>query len=117
MRPLPLLWASWSASLALAGATLRTFENVNVQRNIQLGGALTHVTTTYTVRALGELGPNVYTFALSELDQGRTSLFEVKLKGATKNDPLQVTDHGFHPKRSASLARVTNIGLPYCPDL
>lgn len=99
MRPLSLLWASWSASLALAGATLRTFENINVQRNIQLGGALTHVTTTYTVRALGELGPNVYTFALSEHDQGKLSLFDVKLKGATKNDPLQVTNHGFHPKR------------------
>jgi oligosaccharyltransferase complex subunit alpha (ribophorin I) len=99
MRPRPLFWALWSASLALADATLRTFENVNVHRTIQLGGALTHVTTTYTVRALGELGPNVYTFALSELDQDRTSLFEVKLKGATTKDPLHVTNHGFNPKR------------------
>ena len=98
MRPRPLLSALWSASLALASATLRTFENVNVQRTIQLGGALTHVTTTYTVRALGELGPNVYTFALSELDQGRTSVFEVKLKGANHKDPLQVTNHSFNPK-------------------
>ena len=99
MRPRLLLWASWSVSLALADATLRTFENVNVQRTIQLGGALTHVTATYTVRALGELGPNVYTFALSELDQGRTSLLEVKLKGANNKDLLQVTNHGFNPKR------------------
>ena len=99
MRPRPLLLALWSSSVALADITLRTFENVNVQRTIQLGGALTHVTTTYTVRALGELGPNVYTLALSELDQGRTSLFEVNLKGATNKDLLQVTNHGFNPKR------------------
>ena len=99
MQPRLLLWALCSASLALADATIRSFENVNVQRIIQLGGALTHVTTTYTVRALGELGPNVYTFALSELDQGRISLFDVKLKGAANTDSLQVTSHGFNPKR------------------
>jgi oligosaccharyltransferase complex subunit alpha (ribophorin I) len=99
MRPRPLLWALCSASLVLADATLRTFENVNVQRTIQLGGALTHVTTTYTVRALGELGPNIYTFAFSKLDQRRISLFDVKLKGATNKDPLQLTNHGFNPKR------------------
>jgi oligosaccharyltransferase complex subunit alpha (ribophorin I) len=104
MRPRPLLWVLWSASLGLANTTLRTFENVNVQRTIQLGGALTHVTTIYTVRALGELGPNVYTFALSELDAGRISLFDVKLKGAANTDPLQVTNHGFNPKRCASSA-------------
>lgn len=116
MRPRPLLWALWSASVVLADPTLRSFENVNVQRTIQLDGTLTHVTTIYTVRALGELGPNVYTFALSELDESRTSLFEVMLKGASNKDPLQVTNHGFNPKRRASLARVTNLGLPYCFD-
>lgn len=99
MRPQLLLWPLWSVSLALADVTLRSFENLNIQRTIQLGGALTHVTTIYTIRALGELGPNVYTFALSELDHGRTSLFEVVIKGTNNKDPLQVTNHDFNPKR------------------
>jgi oligosaccharyltransferase complex subunit alpha (ribophorin I) len=91
------LLAASAASLVQASNSLRTFENTNIQRTIELGGSLTHVTTTYAFKALGSLGPNVYTLALSELDHARTSLFDVKLKGSTED--VKVEKYGFNPKR------------------
>jgi hypothetical protein len=93
-----------AAALIVHSATctsnsIRSFENSNVQRTIELGGSLTHVTTTFTVKALGTLGPNVYTLALSELDQKRTALFDVKLKGS--KEELKLEKFGFNPKRCA----------------
>lgn len=92
-----LLAASSAALAAAASSSIRTFENTNVQRTIELGGSLTHVTTTFTLKALGALGPNVYTLAMSELDHSRTSIFDVKLKGST--DELKLDEFGFNPKR------------------
>lgn len=76
---------------------MRSFENTNVQRTIELGGSLTHVTTTFAIKAVGELGPNVYTLALSELDEKRTALFDVKLKGS--KEELKLEKFGFNAKR------------------
>lgn len=94
------LLAASSAALSAYAATstsLRTFENTNVQRTIELSGSLTHVTTTFTIKALGALGPNVYTLALSEMDHARTSMLDVKLKGAKED--LKVSEFGYNPKR------------------
>jgi oligosaccharyltransferase complex subunit alpha (ribophorin I) len=97
MMILHWLLAASSAALAAASSSIRTFENTNVQRTIELGGSLTHVTTIFTVKAVGALGPNVYTLALSELDHARTSIFDVKLKGSTEE--LKVDEFGYNPKR------------------
>ncbi|KAG8823306.1 dolichyl-diphosphooligosaccharide--protein glycosyltransferase subunit 1 [Serendipita sp. 401] len=102
MRLLQWLLAASSTALTVlaAGPTHnRSFENTNVQRTIELGGSLTHVTTTFAIKALDTTGPNVYTFALSKLDQDKTSLFEVKLKGNTEE--LKVKKLGFDAKRFA----------------
>lgn len=95
------LLAASAASIVQASNSLRTFENTNIQRTIELGGSLTHVTTTYAFKALGSLGPNVYTLALSDLDDTRTSWFDVKLKGSTEN--VKVEKYGFNPKRCVGL--------------
>ncbi|KAG8777234.1 dolichyl-diphosphooligosaccharide--protein glycosyltransferase subunit 1 [Serendipita sp. 407] len=107
MRLLQWLLAASSTALTVlaAGPTHnRSFENTNVQRTIELGGSLTHVTTTFAIKALDTTGPNVYTFALSKLDQDKTSLFEVKLKGNTEE--LKVKKLGFDAKSNAYLYSV-----------
>ncbi|KAG8830547.1 dolichyl-diphosphooligosaccharide--protein glycosyltransferase subunit 1 [Serendipita sp. 399] len=107
MRFLQWLLAASSTAITVlaAGPSLtRSFENTNVQRTIELGGSLTHVTTTFAIKALGTTGSNVYTFALSEIDQERTSLFEVKLKGGTQE--LKVKKLGFDAKSNAYLYSV-----------
>lgn len=75
----------------------RTFENTNIQRTVELGGSLTHVTTTFAVRALGSSGPSKYTFALSEKERSRNSLFEVRVKGNSLVLPVEKS--GFDDKR------------------
>jgi Ketopantoate reductase PanE/ApbA len=95
-----LLAAALTAHTATCTSTsIRSFENTNVQRMIRLGGSLTHVTTTFAGKALRGLGPNVYTLALSELDQKRTALFDVELKGS--KEELKLEKFGFNAKRCA----------------
>ncbi|PVG00015.1 Ribophorin I [Serendipita vermifera] len=96
--------AAFTVNVAALATPLRTFENTNVQRTIELGGSLTHVTTTFAIKALGEGGPNIYTLALSELDQGRASMFDVKLKGSKEN--LKVNKFGPTSKSNAFLYTV-----------
>jgi len=91
------LLAASSAALVAASSSARTFENTNVQLTIELGGSLTHVTTIFTVKALGELPPYVYTLALSELDYARTSTLDVKLKGSAEE--LKIEELGYNTKR------------------
>ncbi|KIM19466.1 hypothetical protein M408DRAFT_47828, partial [Serendipita vermifera MAFF 305830] len=100
-----LLAAALTAhSAQCASTSMRSFENTNVQRTIELGGSLTHVTTTFAIKALGELGPNVYTLALSELDEEKTALMDVKLKGS--KETLKLEKFGFNQKSNAYLYSV-----------
>lgn len=89
---------------AASSSSRHLFENTNIQRTVELGGSLTHVTTTIAVKALGHGGPNVYELALSELEHQRTALLEVKLKGGAQN--LAVEKHGFDPTSNAYLYTV-----------
>jgi oligosaccharyltransferase complex subunit alpha (ribophorin I) len=90
--------AAFTLNVAALETPIRTFENTNIQRTIELGGSLTHVTTTFAIKALGDRGPNVYTLALSELEHERTSLIDVKLKGS--KEKLKVEKFGYADKRS-----------------
>jgi oligosaccharyltransferase complex subunit alpha (ribophorin I) len=87
----------WSAlPLALLGFASNvfataSFENTAIVRTIEPAGALVHVTTTYAVKSLSDnaLG---YVFALSEDDARKTSILDVRIKGAS--DLLDVKEHG-----------------------
>jgi oligosaccharyltransferase complex subunit alpha (ribophorin I) len=69
------LLVSAAAVLALAN-----FENTAIVRTIELGGSLTHVTTTYAAKALvGNV--QSYTIAIPRLEKERSSFLEVKIKG------------------------------------
>jgi oligosaccharyltransferase complex subunit alpha (ribophorin I) len=87
-------WQLWSA--VLLGFTLCTpvfsgspsFENTAVVRTIELDGALTHVTTRYSVRALAD-EVKEYTFALGKEDGDLTTWAEARLKGDEDTLPLK----------------------------
>ena len=72
-----------------------SFENTAIVRTVELGGALVHVTTTYAVRAL-EDDSSIYTIALGEEEQKRTSWVQAKLKGQAV--PLELEKFGLNPK-------------------
>ncbi|KAH7104281.1 oligosaccharyl transferase alpha subunit, partial [Auriculariales sp. MPI-PUGE-AT-0066] len=67
------------ASVALALNVPRSFENVNIVRSVELGGALTLTSTVYQLRAL-EDGATEYTVTLSKNEGDHTSWFVSKLK-------------------------------------
>ena len=83
-----------------AGLSAATFENTAVVRTVDLGGALTQVTTTYAVRAL-EDNVNLYYISLSDDEERHTTWIEAKLKG--QSTVLDVERHGFNPKKCVLL--------------
>lgn len=72
-----------------------SFENTAIVRTVELGGSLVHLTTTYAVRAL-EDGSSIYTIALSEKEQQKTSWIQAKIKGQAV--ALELEHFGFSPK-------------------
>lgn len=87
-----------------------TFENTAVVRTVELGGALVHVTTTYAIKAL-EDGSSIYTIALSEDEQKKTSWIQAKLKG--ESVPLQLENFGLNRNRYVSCFRAASCRKPY----
>ena len=71
------------------------FENAAVVRTVELDGALTHVTTRYSVRAL-EDDASKYIFALGEDDGKLTSWIQAKVKGG---DELVLESNGLDSER------------------
>ena len=71
-----------------------SFENTAIVRSVELGGALVHVTTTYAVKAL-EDDSSIYTIALADAEQKKTSWIQAKMKGQTV--PLHLEHFGLNP--------------------
>lgn len=71
-----------------------SFENTAIVRTVDLGGSLVHVTTTYAVRAL-EDDSSIYTIALGEDEQKKTSWIQAKVKGQPL--PLHLEHFGLNP--------------------
>ncbi|QRV72921.1 oligosaccharyltransferase complex subunit [Ceratobasidium sp. AG-Ba] len=103
-----VLWYTLACGLnvlvvSAAAAAPATFENDAVARMIELGGSLTHVTTTYTARAL-EKDAKIFYVSLSEEEEKSTTWVEAKLKGQTA--VLDIERHGFNPRNHAFLYSV-----------
>jgi len=90
-----------ASAASLSGAS---FENTAVVRTVDLGGALTQVTTTYAVRAL-EDDAKLYYISLSDDEERHTTWIEAKLKG--QSAVLDVDRHGFNPKNHAYLYAIS----------
>ena len=95
-------WHYWSTRLlffsltfVIINAKSPSFENAAVVRTVELDGALTHVTTRYSVRAL-EDGANKYIFALGEDDGKLTTWIQAKVKGG---DALVLESNGLDSER------------------
>ncbi|CAE6484018.1 unnamed protein product [Rhizoctonia solani] len=104
-----LLWAlACGLNIVVVSATYNpdSFENAGVTRTIDLGGALTQVTTTYAVKALGN-NLDQYYIALSDDEERYTTWIDAKLKG--QSDTLELKRHGFNPRSHAFLY---SINLP-----
>ena len=103
--------------LGLAAPTLvaaeHSFENTAVVRTVELGGSLVHVTTTYAVRAL-EDGSSIYTIALGEKEQEKTSWIQAKMKGQVV--PLDLEHFGFSPKTYVA-SNIWHLCPTYIADL
>ncbi|GJJ07075.1 hypothetical protein Clacol_001274 [Clathrus columnatus] len=93
---LPFSTFSYFANAAPSSA----IENSAIVRTIELDGALTHISTRYTVRAL-ENNVHEYTFALGERDAERTTWIEalIRSKGSDGTTALSL-DEGVYDKES-----------------
>ncbi|KAF8592190.1 oligosaccharyl transferase alpha subunit [Ramaria rubella] len=100
-------WHRWSTALLLSFsltcnsvyAASPSFENTAVVRTVELEGALTRVTTRYSIRAL-EDGASEYIFALGEEDGSLTTWVEARVKGG---DELPLKSNGLdHRSRTWS---------------
>ncbi|KAK0468357.1 Ribophorin I [Desarmillaria tabescens] len=69
-------------------AASHSFENTAIVRTVDLGGSLVHVTTTYAARSL-EPDASIYTIALGEQEEEKTSWIDIKVKG--QQDSLDAT--------------------------
>lgn len=102
-----LPWLRWSTALflflsltcAAGNAASPSFENMAIVRTVELNGALTHITTRYTIRALQD-DAGEYTFALGKADGELTTWMQAKVKGA--EDELALKPNGFDSKRYAT---------------
>jgi dolichyl-diphosphooligosaccharide---protein glycosyltransferase subunit 1 (ribophorin I) len=74
-----------------------SFENTAVVRTVELDGALTHITTRYSARALKD-GASEYTFALGEEDGRLTTWIQARAKGEGE---LVLKSNGFDSERYA----------------
>ena len=77
-----------------------SFENTAIVRTVDLGGSLVHVTTTYAVKAL-EDDSSIYTIALGEDEEKKTSWIQAKIKGQTV--PLHLEKFGLNPNMCVAL--------------
>jgi oligosaccharyltransferase complex subunit alpha (ribophorin I) len=59
------------------------FENTAILRTVELGGSTVQVTTSYTVKSLGQ-GSSTYFISLSEDEHKRTSWIDAKIKGSAE---------------------------------
>lgn len=85
-----------------------SFENTAIVRTVELGGSLVHVTTTYAVKAL-EDDSSIYTIALGEDEQKKTSWIQAKMKGHTV--PLHLEKFGLNPKTYVTYCFIANLSL------
>ncbi|KAK0190947.1 Ribophorin I [Armillaria mellea] len=76
VSPFVLLGLLFSA-LPAAG---HSFENTAIVRTVDLGGSLVYVTTTFAARAL-EQDASIYTIALGNEEEEKTSWLDIKVKG------------------------------------
>ncbi|KAG9104276.1 dolichyl-diphosphooligosaccharide--protein glycosyltransferase subunit 1 [Ceratobasidium sp. 370] len=109
MYPSRALWYTLACGLNIvvvsaAGLSAATFENDAIVRTVELGGSLTHVTTTYAVRAL-EKDVQTYYISLSEEEEKSTTWMEAKFKA--QSTTLEVDRHGFNPRHHAFLYSIT----------
>ncbi len=79
----------------LIASAEHSFENTAIVRTVELAGSLVHVTTTYAVKAL-EDDSSIYTIALGEDEQKKTSWIQARLKG--QSVPLELENFGFSPR-------------------
>lgn len=86
-----------------------TFENTAIVRTVELGGSLVHVTTTYAVKAL-EDDSSIYTIALSEDEQRKTSWMQAKMKGETVH--LELEKFGLNRNSCVSCSRAAYCRTP-----
>jgi len=96
-----LLVSSLFPSFSFAGPA---FENTAIVRTIELGGSLTHVSTTYAVKAL-EPGQTVYHITLGKDEREKTSWVEAKVKG--QMIPLEIAELGEHETSDVHVFGVT----------
>ena len=86
----------FSAQAFAATYASDAFENSAIVRVVELGAALAHVRTTYSIKSLdGE--SSTYAFAVGEKEHEKTSFIEVKVKG--KPRPLQLAPATYDPER------------------
>lgn len=100
----PLFYSLFFYLANAAQSTSSKVENNAIVRTIELDGALTHVTTRYTVRAL-EDGVRDYTFALGERDGRRTTWAEALLrsKGEDERTALSLEEGVYDRERYTNL--------------
>lgn len=92
------LWALILLGTQVFAATYSSdaFENSAIVRVVELGAALGHVRTTYSVKSLdGE--STTYAIAMGEKEYEKTSFIEVKVKG--KQKPLELPPVIYSPER------------------
>ncbi|KIJ57101.1 hypothetical protein M422DRAFT_773793 [Sphaerobolus stellatus SS14] len=95
-------WQRWSAALLALSSLCTTvhsaspsFENTAVVRTIELDGALTHITTRYSARALVD-GVKEYTFSLGKEDGESTTWAEARVKDSEVALPLKENGYDWH---------------------
>lgn len=88
------LYSAYAAQTTSSSAV----ENSAIVRTIELDGALTHISTRYTVRAL-EDNVQDYTFALGEVDGPRTTWIEALIRIKDRDERTVLTlDEGVYDK-------------------
>ncbi|KAK0206551.1 oligosaccharyl transferase alpha subunit [Desarmillaria ectypa] len=97
--PFILLGLVFSALPAIS----HSFENTAIVRTVDLGGSLVHVTTTFAARSL-EPDASIYTIALGEQEEEKTSWLDIKVKG--QQDSLEASVN-YDPQSQMYLLDVT----------
>jgi len=99
-----MLFPSWrrcsAALLAISSVCIAanskppSFENTAIVRTIELDGALTHITTRFSVHAL-EDGAKDYVFVLGKEEGEATTWVEARMKDSEETLPLK--ENGLDP--------------------
>jgi len=102
------LWALalFGAQVFAATYSSDAFENSAIVRVVELGAALGHMRTTYSIKSLdGE--STTYALAVGEKEHEKTSFIEVRVKG--KQKPLQLPPVIYSPERSENISFSSDI--------